>query len=736
MPDPLDRLNHDLGIVFVPPASPTDPRVPTAEELTLGQRIISSVISRSRIQQGWQQRPQLSFSQNRRLTIAEGKAILPIYPGVLSVNTTVTIPTLSSSASTIKQSDWVYLVGFEAEVGAAQDETLGQFPFQYRDRGTNQIATITKENTRRLRAFWAIVISTNPLTATDFLNLLTVEGDNRKVAIADTSDLGFSLGAARFYARDPNLALNADYLIFSSSVNLIEVCQVRRLQNYTERGYTWGYGGEGALNGQYHLVSTAPQIDVRDLENAIRQRCREIFSGKPGAGSGYALTVQNLIASSVGGNPGYPGESAGSPNGSVCLADDQRVSFTNQAIIQKYGCQVVTATNNGSGSPLVTVSLNTSSPTGKFFSGNRLDHRVYSADGVDQSERGAWSNLGGTGSLIWVGDPNTTITPGSTVYVIPGIYYPPGSGFSVPFDDVLQVWRNATQISASNIRSADSEDLDSYIDPANNEDFFVIVGKERAALHYILKRVSITTDANGVAVIPATERGCFAFIQGVAGRIDAPVRTGLTANTTYKALVYYPPRTDETWQLLMSYAEYPGTGSVEAQFLSGATVASKPLFFIHTQGGGGAVHQGESDTQLAPIAMHLPAIAAPSIPPYRFNAPVQILGEPYPGPITLREHPLLPAPGLALPAPGQTISLGAATQVQSRSLKAEVMVDGRLMGFRSPILASRAEFQAVLMFVAEKGGDRRLVIVTRNTSGGENIPVDSDQQTAFDTFRL
>jgi hypothetical protein len=134
--------------------------------------------------------------------------------------------------------------------------------------------------------------------------------------------------------------------------------------------------------------------------------------------------------------------------------------------------------------------------------------------------------------------------------------------------------------------------------------------------------------------------------------------------------------------------------------------------------------------------MHLPAIAAPSIPPYRFNVPVQILGEPYPGPITLREHPLLPAPGLALPAPGQTISLGAATQVQSRSLKAEVMVDGRLMGFRSPILASRAEFQAVLMFVAEKGSDRRMVIVTRNTSGGENIPVDSDQQTAFDTFRL
>ncbi|MBD1864179.1 MULTISPECIES: hypothetical protein [Trichocoleus] len=736
MPDPLERKDHDLGIVFVPPASPTDPRVPTAEELTLGQQITSSVISRSRIQQGWQQLPQLSFSQNRRLAIANGKALLPVYPGILLLNTTITVPVLSSSASTIKQSDWVYLAGFEAEVGAAQDPVLGEYAFQYRDRGTNQIATITKENTRRLRAFWAIVLSPNPLSTTDFLNLLTLEGDNRRLAIADTSDLGFNIGSARFYARDPNLTLNAGYTIFSNSINLVEVCQVRRLQNYTERGYIWGYGGEGALSAEYHLISTAPRIDNRDLENAIRQRCREIFAGNSGSGSGYALTVQNLIASSVGGNPGYPGESAGSPNGSVCLADDQRVSFTNQAIIQKYSCQVVTATNNGSGSPLVTVSLNTSSPTGKFFSGNRLDHRIYSANGVDQSERGAWSNLGGTGSLIWVGDANTTITPGSTVYVVPGMYYPAGSGFSIPFDAVLQVWRNATQISSANIRAADSADLDAYADPANNEDFFVVVGKERAALHYILKRVTITTDANGVTVIPATERGCFAFIQGVASRIDTPVKTGLAANTTYKALVYYPPRADETWQLLMAYAEYAGIGTLEPQFLSGATVVSKPLFFIHTQGGGSAVHQGESDTQLAPIAMHLPAIAAPAMPPYRFNAPVQILGEPYPGPITLREYPLLPAPGLALPAPGQTLSLEAATQVQSRSLRARIMVDGQLMGFRSPILASRAEFQAVLMFVVEKGGDRRLVMIARNTSGGENIPIDSDQQTAFDTFRL
>lgn len=734
--DPLIRVTHDIAVLTDPPASPTDPKVPTAEELALNSKILAQAIARTRLEQGWRNFPALSFSQTRRLTISNGQAIVAYYPGVLDLNTSILIPDLPSAGSTIQQTDYVLLVAFNAEIGKTQDPVLGQMTFKYRNQNTKEITPITKENTLRLRAFWGLVLSPTPLSANDFLNLLTLDGDYRKITIFETSEIGFTLGTSRFYARDNNFLLNAIYPILPDTVNVIELAQVRRIQNFTNRGYTWGYGGEGALNTAFHIVSTAPRFGAVDLESAMRQRLRQIFAGQPGAGFAFSRSVQNLSASSVGNNPGYPGESAGSPNGSVCLANDQRITFTNQATIQTLSCQVVTATNNGSGSPLVAVSLNTNSPTGSFFSGNRADHRIFSSDGVDQTDRGSFSNLGGTGTLAWIGDANTTITPGQTVYVAPGIFYPSGSGLNLPFEAVEQVWQNAAQISTANIRAADYADLDAYVDPANNEDYVIVCDRARSALQYILKRVSVVSDGSGVARIPLTEKGCFAFIQGVSGRIDAPVKAGLTPNTTYKALIYAPPSAATVWQFLVRYAEYQGTGATEAQFLNGATIISKPLFYIHTQGGGGSTHQGEADTGLSPISMHLPDVVNPSIPSYRFNAPIHLTGDPYPGPITLQEQPLLPAPGLALPAPGQVITLQAAGTAQARSLQTRLMVGGRTLGFRSPMLASKLEFQAILAFVAEKAGERRLVIATHNTLGGENISVDSDQQTAIDTFRL
>jgi len=738
MPSPLDRQNHDLGIIFVPPESPTDPRVPTAEEATLNTEIIVRSLQAARLETGWQSYPVLNFTNGKQLNIASGKAILPSYPGVLSLTTEVIIAALDSTVSTIKQDHWLYLVSLNAEVGAEQDTVLGEYSFQYRDRTNHQIATINKENTRRQRAFWCLVLSPNPLTvADDFLGFLPSVDGKRRLGITNTSAVGFGLSTIRIYARDPNFKEGVTYRVIEQGTAFLELCRIRRLQNFSDRGYTWGHGGEGDLNSSYHLVNTAPLVsDSRDLDSKTRERIQQIFAGRAGKGFAYARAVQNLSAGLSGGNPGFSGESAASPNGSVALANDQRVSFTNQAIVQKYGCQIVTATNNGSGSPLVACNLNTNSPSGSFFSGNRLDHKIYSANGVEQSAFGSFSNLGGTGSLVWVGDPNSSILPGQSVYVVPGIFFPAGSGLSIPFEGVERVWLNAAAFASANIRAADTSDLAAYEDPANNEDYIAVLGRERAALHYILKKANVTTNGAGTAFIPATERGCFAFIQGVSGRIDAPVRTGLAPNTTYKALIYYPPRSTEIWQLLLRYPEYQGTSPTEPDFLDGATIANRPLFFLHTQGGGGAVHQGEASTRLSPIAMHLPQASGAIVPSYRFNAPTQVSGEPYAGPITLREYPLLPAPGFALPAPGQVLSLSAATSPQGRSIKGKLLADGKQMGFRTPILARGSEFQAVVAFAVTKNGRERLVIIAANTFGGENIAIDSDAQAGFDTFRI
>lgn len=733
MPSPLDRKSNDLAVIRVPPLTPTDLRVPTAEEETLNSEILMHLVTRTRKERGWTRLPDFGVSQ-RKLTLSSGQATLPIYPGLLDINTSITLTPLPDTSSTVSRADWIYLIAFGAEVGATQDPLLGQFGFQGRYVGSTEIVVVQKENTRRLRAFWALVLSSAPLTPESFLALLPIVDDRPVLTVTDTSEAGFNLGNLRFYGRDPNLS-QVTYNIFPDTLYLMETCQVLRRQNQTDRGFVWGYNGESGLQRDYHIVSTAPLISNEDLENRTRLRLREIFSGKPGGGFAYNRSVQNLLSVPIGSNPGYPGEAAGSPNGSVCLANNQRVSFTNQAIIEKFYCQPMTATNDGTGRPVISLSLN-SAPFGSFFSANRLDHRIYSASGIEQADRGNFTGLG-TNGLIWTGDANSTISPGETVYVAPGIFYAAGSGFSIPFDSMDAAWRDNIAISPSNIRQAATDDLITYAAPANNENFFVVYGQERAALHYILKKVSVTTNSNGVAVIPTGELGCFAVIQGVLGRVDAPVQTGLSPNQNYNALIYYPPRSAEAWQFSLRYAQYQGTGDLEPTFLSGATVISNPIFFIHTQGGGSSVHQGEAATRLSPIAMHLPAVDAPSVPPYRFNARVRLAGEPRQGPITLREMQLLPATNLALPSPGQTLSLLPATTPQSQSLQGKLALsDGQLVGFRVPQLANRAEFQAVVAFVVEKEFQKRLVVLTRNTIGSENVAADSDQQTAIDTFRL
>lgn len=733
MPSPLDQQPNDVGVIFVPPASRTDPRVPTAEELSLSVRIQQSIAGRNRAEAGWQRYPTLNFTAARQLSISDGQALLPGYPGVLSIGSTaITLPSLPDTTNIYLRTDWLYLMSFLAEVGQQQAPILGQYTFQYTEIGGGDVSTVTKENTRRIRAFWCLVWSTAPISAATLLPLLPDAGSNKQMQILDTSALGFALENLRIYARDPGLTQHP-YVVYPESVQLLELTKVRRAQRQNNRGYVHGPAGEASLGSVFNLITTAPLLQQQDLEARMRERLRNVFSGiaQPGRASNYS--IQNLTASPNGGNPDFPGEGAAAPNGSICLANGQRVSFTNQAIIEKRSAvRIASASNNGSGRALITVSLN-SPISGSFFSGNRGDHKIYSADGLEQSERGTFRQLGSSNTLVWEGDVNSTILPGQTAFVVPGIFYPSGSGFSVPFERVTRWWRNNVELDDENIRDAATDDVLEYTDPANNGSYFGIFGRERAALHYILKKVTITSNGSGVATVPTDARGCFAFIQGVSGRIDTPVATGLPINTTLNALVYEAPDPTEVWQFMMLYSEYQGTQ--ETSFLNGSSVVSRPLLFAHTQGGGCSVFQGDADTRLSAIAMHLPAVGS-GIPSYRLNAPIQVAGEPYPGPITLRELPILPAPALALPTPGQTLSVQAAVTTQARSLSVKILSNGQPMGFRTPQLQGRSEYQAVVSFVIRKSNEYRVVVLTRNTTGGENCPANSDEFTAIDTFRF
>ena len=741
MPNPFERQINDLGVHSIPPMRENDPRVRLAEEDALQAWIGASLAIASRSPRWKRCNITVDPVINRRITL-DLNYYSQIYPsGDLTINTSAIAPALTSAGATIRRDDTLYLVVFGAIAGAAQDPDLGQVSFQYLDRPSGQLTPTTKENAKRDRVYWALISSQNPLTAATFLQALPLETEtrltgDRYLAVTSTAETGFSIGSLQIFARDPKLAI-ANYSILSAFVEVVEICNVRRLQNHANRGYTWGNGGEEPLTDTYAIARSVAIADPRrSTDDWIYRRFIDLCSGVPGIGSTYERAVQNLTNGPAAGNPGNSGESSGSPNGSTALANDQRVSFTNQAILQRLACQILLAGNDGGGNALLATTLNTNAPLGTRFSENRADHKIYRADGAEISANGTFQNLGGTGSLIWVADSNAGIVPGQQAYFVPAVRYPSGSGFPIPFQACEAAWRDGAAIAPENIRNGFDNDIDAYTAPTVG-DFLVVLGRERAALHYIYRRVTVTADGAGVVAIPGSERGVFAFIEGVSGRIDAPVRAGLTPGATYNALVYYPPRSTETWQFRFQYPAYQGTGATEASFLNGATVASAPRLFAHTQGGGGSVfRQGDRQFRYSAIAMHLPKAPAGGIPEYRLYLPCQLPGEPYPGPLTFRELPAIAGSDLALPTPGQVLSLAASGSIPIRGIQSTVQVNGQPLGFRAPTLNNSSEYQAVLVFLVEKGGQYRLAIATKNTSGGENVALSPAQGTAIDTFRI
>lgn len=745
MPNPFERNVNDWAVIQVAPAGETDPRVPMADEFALNSRIETANTWRSRLQQGWISVPSVQIAAPRTLVLTDGTALVPSHSEYkLDVAGSLEIPALSSPGSVVKRDDFLSLVVVATEFNKDHDPTLGQVTFSYRQPqagGGFVVQTTQKENTRRMRSVWLMVLSPQPLTGDDFINALPQDASgNRTLGIANKTPQGFSLGDHKIYALDPTLTSGKTYIVFANSAYALPLLQVRRLQNYLERGYVWGNGGEGNLSKDVHLSDIAESATQHQNDDLVRQRALQVFSGIPARGFTYSRTVQNLLAGNVSGNPGRPGESAASPNGSVCLANDQRVSFTNQQITQKLACLPTTAGSDGSGNAIVTFPLNSNVPLGTRFSEKREDHRIYAADGTDQTPFGVFQNLGATGALTWIADSNSVIKPGNTCYFVPGVNFPSGSGFSVPFDKCETGWANGIAMDAGNILDA-IDDLSEYRAPTVNQDFIAVFGKERASLHYVYKKVSVTTNATGIATIPLAERGVFAFVEGVAGRIDKPVVAGLAPNTTYAALVYYPPRSTEQWQWQFRYCAYQGL--TDSAIFSNAEIISSALLFAHTQGAGTSAFFGDSELKYSAISMHLP-IGNAAVKHYELNTPVNLPGENYADPIAFRELQPVPGTGCSLPRLGRKIAFATNTVNASRSMSGAVHLNdgitplpsGSRLGCQLPTLSTNRTFQGVLCVGLQANDQKYLVIATINTKGSESLVFDSANGVGFDIYRM
>lgn len=745
MPD-VNIKSTDTEILWVQPEQ-TGQRVPTAQELAASSHLHIQNLSRAQAIErpaGLRNRPDFVSGANKAIVLPVG--LYPYAPGhpvlaPFAQSVSLQLPALSSTASAISRYDHVYLCVASVVITENIDPDI-RLTFSWQSQ-SGLIQELTKENTRRLRSVWFVVVKDGGTTKNAVINALPVSDSFRQITVSKSA-AGSSIGGHQFYWLDPNLADTKQYVLYPDSLQLIDLLRVWRSQNYTQGGYVWGRNGETDFEVDYHLQPTYNYVGEGwdDWTSRARNTLRRVCLGLPIANSPtYDRLVCNLINGQVATNLQSPGIATASPNGSTALSNGQRIVFSNQSVVQTSYCSIV-ATIAVDGVAQATVPFQVNSPLESRFSEKLSDHKVYRSDGLDVTGDGVLTGLGGTGALTWKARNTSVVTPGDTVYVVPGIYYPSGSGF--PLSGVIEkVFFNNAQINAGNVREASVNDLVAYAAPVNAENYFVVCGKERAAIHYVYRKYTIATDAQGVLRIPANTNGIFAFISGPSaptGRIDKPVVTGLSASTNYSALCYYPPKATEQWQFQIKTNRYAGSG--ELAKLTGS-IATRPITIAHSHGGGNGVFQADGDVQYEAIALRLPSNTLANAPkPHQLYYKMQFLGEPNQGDLSYRDDvPIYAANGLIAPRTGLEVTAIAATNPQGKGLAARLQtLDGKAIGvLKQPILCAQIYQLVIAFIVLADDGSRCLAIATIN-NGNPTAPsscaIDSDLLTAIDTFPL
>ena len=734
MPNPLTPTEYQVTALPRIP-TPEKPAAPTAEEAALASQLLARSIRQSRLTSGWTIVPEITTSGDRSLSIGAGQVLSVSHPQYV-VNTsvaTIDIPALVGSG-TVDRRDRLSLVVVQVKEEGRHNANLlwdaGNLPPFLIPQTDGSIATVDfeGENYVRQSALLLWVVSPDPVTGLDFIQALPEGADGeRLLTVVAKGSTGFGVGTFQVYAFDSAIATNEAYEVYTDTVEILPLCDIRRHQNYRDRGYIYGNSGEDPFDRNLHIAITAKRDRVDPIS-----RLREIIAGKPGRGSTFRRAILNLFAGTSASSPNRPGEISSAPNGSTNLANDRRTFFSNEPRMDKYYARVVTTGNDGSGNATISVDMG-SAPAGTIFSPTKSNHKVFAPDGSEQGDLGVWLNLGGTGSLTWVAGPNATIVPGQVVYIQPGILYPSGSGISTPFYKVDGVWLGGIKIDPADIRDGASEDLDAYTNPSGGT-YFVVWNRERSALQYILKKIELVADADGVLAIPETEYGSFAWIEGVADRIDAPIATGLTPSSGYNALVYYPPRIGEQWQIDVIYPEYQGLK--DNSILDGAIIDSEPLGYLHSQGGGLSVFGGDSTLSLIPISRHLPSLENSQILDYNLNTPVYLSGESSSEIVTFRNHFFLPGSNAVFPSPGQRIVFAEGNASHQKSVNGSLQISsGFPIGYQCPSLNSDLSYQSVFAFCIRKNNQIYLVVSTHNGKS-ETVLIDSDRETAFDVFEI
>lgn len=747
MPIEVNTVANDARIRWVSPQTDTDARVPSAEEMDVsGELLLQHIISSRLVPSGVINRPNFLPTVSSKGVVIPGNLLFysQKHPtlGTLSGSHTIHLPALNDTVQAVSRYDRIYLLCFRAIVTDEIDVNI-RLEFQWRD-GSSNIQTETKENTQRIREYYALVWADAETTASAIWSALPVTEGESQLTV-DKPVTGVTVGDFVLYPLDANLVNSATYTLVEGSLELIDLLRVWRIQNTNQNGYHWGRLGETDFVQQFHLQPSYRYVGEgwQDWQSRLEESMYRLFSGDSLSDSPTDdRVVLNLVNGQVATTLDAPGIATASPNGSTALANGQRIVFTNREWKQQQYAVRLLSTDAGGGELQVTINFAGNSPSGAAF-GIDADHKVYDSGGTDISALGTFSGSSGTGALTWTengGNP-TGLSVGDPLYLVPGIIYPAGSGFPIAAKNLESVYLGSTALDSDNIKDGD---ISVYEDPANSENHIVIFDRARGEA-WIYKKFTVTSTGTGVAEAPSGATGNIAFISGPSapsGKQDKPAVSGLSNSTSYDLLCYHAPPGSEQWQFQFIQARY--TGLDNTAIPNGSAIATKPIYFGSTQGGGNESLGGDAALSKEAISFRLPINSdASAQDAHVFSGKIQLSGEPVlPADITFRPLPTqIASGGVALPRAGQILSVTASGGAQSQGMAVGLEVNTVPLGVLKQQIAGDEPYQLIVGFAITKNGDSYFVVVTLNAGLGATsnaIAFDSDgpHYAAIDVFNF
>jgi hypothetical protein len=702
---------NDLAILWLGQQTDTDSRVPTAEELAAGEKMLREHLGRSRLAvapAGLRKRPTFTANSGRQVGIPELAPWTVHHPTLDAIPPNALNLQALPASTVVNRYDYIYLLAFSVLVTADLDPAIA-LTFQWRNGAI--LESVTKENTARLRDVYAYWVSPVPMTSAAIATAIGA-------TLAVNKEGSPSGSGGYIYPLDSNLADGKTYTLVGT-LEVLDLLRVWRIQGTNQNGWWWGVTNERSLEASIHLQPTYQYVGdgwddwgARTQDSFYRLMRGESLANSPRLNRG----VFNLLNGQVGANTQAPGIATISRNASTALANSQRITFTNQAITQVTFAVPTTTTDSGGGVARATLNFAGNSPSGSSFASS--GHKVFGPTGTDLSSSGTFAGGGGTGALTWTASVSGTPTVGTVVYLVPAISYPAGSG--LPACGAIEaVYLDAVALAAANVRETD---LTGYVAPAGGDSHIVIMDRGNAAIKWIYKKFTVSSDGSGVLQMPSGARGLIAFITGSsapAGRQDKAVITGLSNSSTYDILCYHPPEAIEQWQFQILSPVYPGLKSAAA--INGAKITTTPIAIAHSLGGGTTFSPPsrplpDGDVLGHVVAWRLPVNAdGAAIRDFALDSAIALHDGPA---FDSPPFQLLPAlssqGGLTGLRRGQTITAIASVDTHPQGIGVALSVDGLPLGVYKPRLASDGRYQLAIAVGLEKDGDRWFLVATFN----------------------